>query len=81
MLYESVADRIDYMYFFETFKLPNTFNTWFLITELHVWMLLLRAMAEGAESNGDGRFLRNCIVEAMWNDVNMRATKLGVSPI
>lgn len=25
-----------------------------------------------------GRFLRNCIVEAMWEDVTTRAKKLGV---
>lgn len=78
MLYESVADKINYLAFFKDFDMPNTFNSWFLVTELHVWMLLLRSMAEGSESGEDGRFLRNCIVEAMWGDVNTRAKKLGV---
>lgn len=77
MLYRSVADQINYMEFFGHFNMPNTFNSWFLVTELHVWMLLLRAMAEGDESGADGRFMRNCIVEAMWADVNHRAKKLG----
>lgn len=77
ILYESVADKINYMNFFEYFNLPNTFNSWFLVTELHVWMLLVRSMAEGSESGEDGRFLRNSIVEAMWKDVNTRAKKLG----
>jgi len=77
LLYESVADRINYLTFFRDFNLPNTFNSWFLVTELHVWMLLVRAMAEGSESGEDGRFLRNSIVEAMWSDVNTRAKKLG----
>uniref|UniRef100_W8BKM6 Ubiquinol-cytochrome c reductase complex chaperone CBP3 n=1 Tax=Ceratitis capitata TaxID=7213 RepID=W8BKM6_CERCA len=63
--------------FFKAFNMPNTFNSWFLVTELHVWMLLVRAMAEGSESGEDGRFLRNCIVEVMWGDVNARAKKLG----
>lgn len=79
ILYESVADKINYLTFFDSFNLPNTFNSWFLVTELHVWMILVRAMAEGSESGEDGRFLRNCIVEAMWSDVNTRAKKLGVS--
>ncbi|KAH8397569.1 hypothetical protein KR222_010255 [Zaprionus bogoriensis] len=79
LLYESVADKINYVSFFNDFKLPNTFNSWFLVTELHVWLLLVRSMAEGSEAGEDGRFLRNCIVEAMWGDVNMRAKKLGVS--
>lgn len=76
-MYQSVADTIDYKAFFQQFNLPNTFNSWFLVTELHVWMLLMRAMAEGDESGEDGRFMRNCIVEAMWADVNTRAKKLG----
>ncbi|TMW51684.1 hypothetical protein DOY81_003230 [Sarcophaga bullata] len=79
MLYESVADKINYLAFFKDFDMPNTFNSWFLVTELHVWMLLLRSMAEGSESGEDGRFLRNCIVEAMWGDVNTRAKKLGAN--
>lgn len=41
-----------------------------------MWMLLVRAMAEGSEKGENGRFLRNCIVEAMWADVNTRAKKL-----
>ncbi|KAM7355043.1 ubiquinol-cytochrome c reductase complex assembly factor 1 [Cochliomyia hominivorax] len=79
MLYESVADKINYLAFFKDFEMPNTFNSWFLVTELHVWMLLVRSMAEGSESGEDGRFLRNCIVEAMWSDVNTRAKKLGAN--
>lgn len=77
MMYQSVADKINYKQFFEAYNMPNTFNSWFLVTELHVWILLLRAMAEGSESGEDGRFIRNCIVEAMWADVNTRAKKLG----
>jgi cytochrome b pre-mRNA-processing protein 3 len=54
--------------------MPDTFNSWFLVTELHVWMLMVRAMAEGDE----GRFVRNNIVEAMWEDVITRVKKLEV---
>nr|CAD7576457.1 unnamed protein product [Timema californicum] len=57
------------------FKLPDTFLSWFLVTELHVWMMLVRLMAEGK----DGRFTRNIVVEAMWSDTNTRAKKLGVA--
>jgi cytochrome b pre-mRNA-processing protein 3 len=78
-LYETVADQINYVDFFVEFDMPDTFNSWFLVTELHVWMLLTRAMAEGSEKSEDGRFIRNNIVEAMWADVNMRARKLGAA--
>jgi cytochrome b pre-mRNA-processing protein 3 len=34
-------------------------------------------MKEGSDSSEDGRFMRNCIVEAMWTDVQSRSKKLG----
>jgi cytochrome b pre-mRNA-processing protein 3 len=55
-------------------QMPDTFYSWFLVTELHVWMLMVRTMAEGEE----GRFVRNNIVEAMWEDVITRVKKLEV---
>ncbi len=75
-MYGAVVDGIKYHEIFLKFNLPNTFNSWFLITELHVWMLMVRAMAEGSEKGQDGKFVRNSIVEAMWTDVNKRAKKL-----
>ncbi|KDR09875.1 Ubiquinol-cytochrome c reductase complex chaperone CBP3-like protein, partial [Zootermopsis nevadensis] len=54
------------------FHMPDTFYSWFLVTELHVWMLMVRTMAEGEE----GRFVRNNIIEAMWEDVSTRVKKL-----
>jgi cytochrome b pre-mRNA-processing protein 3 len=78
LLYENVADTLNYREFFDEFDMPDTFNSWFLVTELHVWMLLMRVMGEGPESGQDGRFLRNCIVEAMWADVQTRSKKLSL---
>ncbi|KAG4067539.1 hypothetical protein HA402_005311 [Bradysia odoriphaga] len=67
-MYAGVVDNIKYNEIFLHFNLPNTFNSWFLITEVHIWMLMVRSMAEGPEKGQDGMFLRNCIVEAMWSD-------------
>lgn len=58
----------------EKHDLPDTFYSWFVITELHIWMLSARAMAEGKE----GQLLRNSLVEALWTDVAKRTKKLGV---
>lgn len=58
--------------------MPDTFNSWFLVTELHCWMILTRVMNEGPETGQDGRFLRNCIVESMWADVQVRSKKLSM---
>lgn len=56
-------------------ELPDTFNSWFLITELHVWMLMIKSMELGA----DGRRISYFMVEAMWGDVTEKSKKLGVS--
>ncbi|KAG5679099.1 hypothetical protein PVAND_008692 [Polypedilum vanderplanki] len=77
LLYENIADGLNYFEFFKEFEMKDSFNSWFLVTELHVWLILTRVMQEGANPNEDGRFLRNCIVEAMWADIQMRSKKLG----
>jgi len=75
LLYENIADKIDYADFFEKFHLPDTFYSWFVITELHIWMISARAMAEGDQ----GKLLRNSLVEALWADVARRVKKLGAA--
>lgn len=72
-LYENIADQLDYIDFFEKFDLPDTFYSWFVITELHIWMLSARAMAEG----DNGQVLRNSMFEALWADVAKRTKELG----
>uniref|UniRef100_A0A0A9Z740 Ubiquinol-cytochrome c reductase complex chaperone CBP3 n=1 Tax=Lygus hesperus TaxID=30085 RepID=A0A0A9Z740_LYGHE len=72
-LYESIADQIDYAAFMTKLEMPDTFNSWFMLTELHVWMLMARLMANPYE----GRTLRNFLVEALWKDVTTRSKKLG----
>lgn len=71
--FESLVDNFDYIEFFEELDMPDTFYSWFVVTELHLWMLSARAMAEGK----DGRVIRNTLVEALWADVLERVKKLG----
>lgn len=77
LLYENIADGVDYMQFFTEFNMRDTFNSWFLVTELHVWLLCTRVMQEAVTDKDDGRFIRNCLVETMWADVHTRSKKLG----
>ncbi|XP_063243974.1 ubiquinol-cytochrome-c reductase complex assembly factor 1 [Bacillus rossius redtenbacheri] len=72
LLYENVADKVDYARFFKEFDMPDTFLSWFVITELHLWMLMVRMTAEGKE----GEFVRNCMLNALWDDATVRAKKL-----
>lgn len=59
--------------FFRIFNMPDTFYSWFLVTELHVWMLSSRLMNEGDY----GRIVRNSMVEALWQDCDGRAKNLA----
>jgi len=59
--------------FFRVFDMPDSFYSWFLVTELHVWMLSARLMQEGDY----GREVRNAMVEALWQDCESRAKSIG----
>lgn len=72
-LYLSCVELVDHDVFFKEFNLPDTFNSWFRITELHVWLGLVRLAQEGKE----GKFVRNNLVEFMWEDLDKRSRKLG----
>lgn len=67
------AQEVDVKTFFTVFDMPDTFYSWFIVTELHVWMLSVRLMEEGPL----GRALRNFIVEALWQDCDARAKLVG----
>jgi len=64
---------IDVVGFFETFDMPDTFYSWFLVAELHIWLLGARLMSEGDY----GRAVRNSMVEALWQDCDTRAKAIG----
>jgi len=67
------TQRIDVVGFFETFDMPDTFYSWFLVAELHIWLLGARLMNEG----DSGRAVRNSMVEALWLDCDNRAKAIG----
>ncbi|XP_053984007.1 ubiquinol-cytochrome-c reductase complex assembly factor 1 isoform X1 [Hylaeus volcanicus] len=73
LIYENLVDELQYSKFFNDFNMADTFFSWFLVTELHIWMLLVRYMAEGK----DGKLVRIYLVEALWKDVENRIKALG----
>jgi len=75
-LYQKTIENINYQDFFDIFNMPNTFNSWFLVTELHVWLLMVRAMSENTGETADGTFIRNSILNGMWMDINHRINGL-----
>ncbi|KAL5236050.1 hypothetical protein ACI65C_003460 [Semiaphis heraclei] len=73
ILYEKLVDQIPFDQIMTKLDLPDTFNSWFIITELHLWMIFVRLMNEGTR----GTMIRNFIMEALWNDVEFRSKKLA----
>ncbi len=45
--------------FIEKMKLPDTFQTWFSVTTLHIWLCLVRLRREGQE----GRIVKQAFIK------------------
>lgn len=73
-LYECCVEGLTYEDFYEACHMPDTFQSWFLVNQLHVWMCLVRLKVEGK----DGRFVYRKLVEIMWQDVEERMKVMGV---
>jgi len=73
MLETHCSQAIDLKEFMKAFDMPDTFFSWFLVTELHIWLLGARLMQEGDA----GRMVRNSMVEALWTDCENRAKAIG----
>uniref|UniRef100_A0A8C9BXB8 Ubiquinol-cytochrome c reductase complex assembly factor 1 n=1 Tax=Phocoena sinus TaxID=42100 RepID=A0A8C9BXB8_PHOSS len=74
-MYTSCVEKTDFEEFFRRCQMPDTFNSWFLITLLHVWMCLVRMKQEGRS----GKYMCRIIVHFMWEDVEQRGRIMGVS--
>ena len=42
MITFNVLSQVDLQTFFEMFDMPDTYYSWWLVTELHAWMLSVR---------------------------------------
>ena len=65
--------EVDVVEWFRVFDMPDTFYSWWLITELHVWMLAVRARV-GATPEGDQ--LVTVMAESLWEDLEIRMKKI-----
>ncbi|XP_031556466.1 ubiquinol-cytochrome-c reductase complex assembly factor 1-like [Actinia tenebrosa] len=72
-MYRSCIEEVNYDDFYEACSMPDTFQSWFMINQLHIWMCLVRLKAEGK----DGQFMYRKLVEIMWQDVEARMKKIG----
>ena len=75
-LYICLSEQIDFDLFISDLQLDDTFNSWFRVLELHVWLLLVRLSQEG----DDGKLVTKHFVESMWKDVEKRSKQIKSSP-
>lgn len=64
--------------FFDYFDMPDTFFSWFLITELHMWMVINRIMVNNDE---DFEKVRNFMIATLWQDCQIRVKLLDTIPM
>lgn len=74
-LIESIVDHVDYDQFYRHCDMSDTFLSWYLVTELHLWMLCVRLMENGPE----GALCKKFVIEHLWSDLRHRLKMLGVS--
>ncbi|XP_036758360.2 ubiquinol-cytochrome-c reductase complex assembly factor 1 isoform X1 [Manis pentadactyla] len=74
-MYTNCVEKTDFEEFFLRCQMPDTFNSWFLVTLLHVWMCLVRMKQEGRS----GKYMCRVIVHFMWEDVEQRGRVMGVN--
>ena len=55
--------------------MPDTFQSWFIVAQLHIWLCLVRLKRE----DENGKFIIHHLVKFFWKDVQERLNLLGVS--
>ncbi|KAG9473975.1 hypothetical protein GDO78_004329 [Eleutherodactylus coqui] len=76
-MYTRCVERIEYDEFFDKCSLPDTLTSWFLVTQLHVWMCMVRMKQEGRA----GKYMCRFIVYSMWEDVEQRGKVMGIDAV
>ena len=65
--------KVDVADWFRLLDLPDTFYSWWLITELHAWMLCVRLRVG---QTPEGEDLMNFMVAGLWTDLETRMKKI-----
>ncbi|VDL90396.1 unnamed protein product [Schistocephalus solidus] len=68
------AEYPDFKEFVTKLGLPDTFQSWFSLTTLHIWMCLVRLRREGQE----GRILKETFIKLIWIDLKGRMRGFGI---
>lgn len=67
-LYLCCVELIDHVDFIEELNLPDTFSSWFAITEVHLWLICTQIKS----SSREGQFVRTKMMQHAWKDITKR---------
>ncbi|XP_035828557.1 ubiquinol-cytochrome-c reductase complex assembly factor 1 isoform X2 [Aplysia californica] len=70
-LYVCCTDFIDFPEFVKETGIPDTFNSWFSLLQLHLWLVYVKLSQMGPE----GFLLKNHMYSSMWHGVEKRLEK------
>ncbi|CAH8519470.1 unnamed protein product [Heterobilharzia americana] len=73
-LFVVCAEYPVFEHFVQHLKLPDTFQTWFSLTVLHMWMCYVRLRQEGKE----GYLMKKWMDKALWGDMSRRLSAFNV---
>merc|ERR1712083_784665 len=77
MLSSYCIGGVDSKEFFEFFDLPDTFRSWFIVSELHIYMICNRLLVGQLH---DAQRVKTVLVKALWEDVLERIKLLADIP-
>ncbi len=67
------TNKVDMGVFFDRLDIKDTYFSWFIVAELHIWMVGARLMSEEC---ADCQKVRNLMLQYFWEDCEAR---LGIS--
>lgn len=68
------SHEVDFEAFMKVFDMPDTYYSWWLVTEIHVWMMCVR-LAVG--NTPEGKHCRNFMVKQLYEEMEERAKKVA----
>lgn len=72
-LYMCCSELVDYDELFDYLDIPDTFFSYFLLLQIHVWLVIGRVAQEGDE----GAFVKRHLTTYMWEDLDAKTKKLA----
>lgn len=77
--YKSIGSIYDAQksFFCQSCALPDTFQSWFLVTHMHIWFVIVRLRAEGEA----GKAVSQQIMQLFFDDMEHRMADIGITRI